>query len=431
MEETPNAKAQSLAVTSIITISILLGLTLVAAVIALIFRPPTTITIEPSPTPVLSRESLPDPANYAWVEVETGFDNPLFITHAGDGTHRLFGIEQLGYVWIVENGETLPDPFLDISRLLPTDVFRGAYTERGLLGFAFDPEYHDNGLMYVHYSNRDGDTTIARYHVSKDDPNQFDPDSGQIILTIDDPYRDHNGGMIAFGPDGYLYIGIGDGGNVDVPNEFAQDPQRLLGKILRIDVHADTYTIPPDNPFVNDPDFLPEIWAYGLRNPWRFSFDRATGDLYIGDVGQWDYEEINFAPADDPGGHNYGWSFYEGDHETDNGTDFTGDTMTPPIFEYPHSEGCSVTGGYVYRGQALPELSGVYFFGDYCLGRIWVSYRDSSGAWQTQRYMDMPGKMIVSFGEDEAGELYLVDHKGTVYRLQAPPPELEITQTPS
>lgn len=365
--------------------------------------------------PPLAERGLPDAADFTWAAVADGFDNPVFITHAGDGTKRLFVVEQTGLIWIIANDEVLPTPFLDVSRLLSPDVFRGGYSERGLLGLAFHPNYAENGTFFIHHTDVNGDTNVARYRVSRDNPNRADAESRALVLFVDQPYADHNGGMIAFGPDGYLYIGMGDGGSPDDPHEYGQNTTVLLGKLLRIDVNADTYTVPQTNPFVGQDDYAPEIWAYGLRNPWRFSFDRLTGDLYIGDVGQWDWEEVNYQPADFAGGANYGWSAYQGMHE------YLGrqavSEVTMPFTEYAHSEGCSVTGGYVYRGTALPELVGAYFFGDYCSGRIWVSYPDGAGAWQTALYFE-DAFVISSFGEDEDGELYMVDYKGVIYRLQ-------------
>lgn len=354
---------------------------------------------------------------YWWIPVVSGLDNPLFLTHAGDGSGRLFVLEQTGFVLIIENGELREEPFLDISMLLSLDVFTGGYTERGLLGMAFHPDYANNGLFFISHADENGNSVIARYQVSADDPNRADPASRTILITVDQPFIDHNGGHIAFGPDGYLYIGFGDGGNPDLPNYNSQNPQTFLGKMLRIDVNAETYTIPPDNPFVDNPDFLPEIWAWGLRNPWRFSFDRETHDLYIADVGQWLWEELNFQPADSPGGENYGWSAWEATHpyledvviETE---------VTMPVIEYGHEAGCSITGGYVYRGAAIPKLQGTYLYGDYCNGFIWFARRSEEGIWEGEFIMDTDF-VVSSFGEDEAGELYLIDYKGDVYYLEA------------
>jgi glucose/arabinose dehydrogenase len=361
-------------------------------------------------------QAAPDPARYQWVKVASDFDSPIFLTHAGD--ERIFVAEQGGLIWIIENGAVLPDPFLDISNLLSDDVFEGGYTERGLLGLAFHPDYSENGQFFVSYTDVNGDSVIARYQVMADDPNLADPDSAVTILTVDQPFADHNGGYIGFGPDGYLYIGFGDGGSLEDPSNNGQKTDTFLSKILRIDVNADTYTVPQDNPFVDNANYLPEIWAVGVRNPWRMSFDRATGDLYIGDVGQWDWEEVDFQPADSIGGENYGWSAYQGAHPFKDQP--TSGDVTMPIFEYPHTEGCAITGGYVYRGEALPELQGVYFFGDYCTGKIWSMIRDESGAWQAAPFMDTD-QVITSFGEDSHGELYALDYKGIVHRLEAAP----------
>jgi glucose/arabinose dehydrogenase len=376
----------------------------------------TTISVLAQDEPPTTRDAHPDASQYQWVEIASGFDRPIGLTNAGDGSGRLFVWEQSGGAWILRNGEFIDTPFLDVSNLLSDDVFNGSYSERGLLGLAFHPQYAENGIFFVHYSDANGDTVIARYTVSADNPDQADAASQQIILQVDQPYANHNGGQIAFGPDGYLYIALGDGGSQGDPQGNGQNPSALLGKILRIDVNADTYAIPEDNPFVGDSSAAPEVWAMGFRNPWRFSFDRATGDLYIADVGQNELEEINFQPADSTGGENYGWNIYEGSQRYSTAAEPTGLVM--PIAEYPHNQGCSVTGGYVYRGAALPELQGVYFFGDWCTGIIWDTYRDSSQTWQTQIFMDT-NYNISSFGEDENGELYLANHVGEIMQLQA------------
>ena len=356
-----------------------------------------------------------DPAQYRLELVASGFARPLYLTGAGDGSGRLFVVEQAGRVWIVRDGQTLPAPFLDISPLVSTSA-----NERGLLGLAFHPDYAATGVFYVHYSARrpDGDTVLARYRVSPDNPDLADPGSAEVILTLAQPYANHNGGQIAFGPDGYLYLGLGDGGAAGDPLNAGQTPDTLLGKILRLDVDSGpTYAVPPDNPaFTVNSALAPEVWAWGLRNPWRFSFDRATGDLYIADVGQNLIEEINFQPADSPGGENYGWRVFEGTRRFTNEREPA--YHVPPIFEYTHAEGCSVTGGYVYRGAALPELDGVYFFGDYCFGRVWATRRGPDGAFQTRVFLPDTDLTISSFGQDDAGELYLVDHgQGRVFRL--------------
>jgi glucose/arabinose dehydrogenase len=365
-----------------------------------------------------SQIAVPDNTKYQWVQITSGFNNPLFIANAGDGSGRLFVVEQDGYIFILQNGVyDDADPFLDISDLLSSDVFQGGYTERGLLGLAFHPDFKTNGLFFINHTDRNGDTIVARYRVDPADPNHADPASRVELLKIHQLFYDHNGGDMAFGPDGYLYIGVGDGGSQgDDPGSTGQNMSTLLGKMLRIDVKADTYAVPPDNPFVGKADVLPEIWAYGLRNPWRFSFDRATGDLYIGDVGQASYEEIDYQPAGDPGGENYGWYDFEAMHPYKSET--PPPNMTMPIAEYPHIVGCAVTGGYVYRGPSLPELQGIYFFGDYCTGRTWSLFRNAAGNWKVQPFTPSE-KVISSFGEDEQGELYMVDYKGEILRLES------------
>lgn len=377
-------------------------------------------TEEAPAAPRTHLDTAPDFSQIQLVQLPTGFDQPVYAFHAPGDTERLFIAEQAGRIWAVNaTGERAPEPFLNIEAL----VSRTA-NERGLLGVAFHPDYTENGYLFVHYSARtpeDGMGVIARYTVSADDPNMIDPDSAQIILTQSQPYENHNGGQIAFGPDGYLYIGFGDGGSQGDPQNLAQSPDSLLGKILRIDVNGpELYGIPKDNPHnALSMEMRPEIWALGLRNPWRFSFDRATGDLYIADVGQNIVEEVNFQPADSPGGENYGWRVYEGTLLYAPNDPNTGDYVAP-IAEYQHNRGCSITGGYVYRGQELPELDGVYFFADYCSGIIWASYRDANDAWQTQEIMDTE-YLINSFGEDANGELYIVSHSGAVFRMTARP----------
>lgn len=358
---------------------------------------------------------IPDPTAFQWSLVADGFDSPIGIVSANDGTGRLFAWEQSGKIWVIKDGEVSLDPFLDIGILLPADVIKGGYTEQGLLGVAFHPQYTDNGLFFLHYSDVKGNTTIARYKVSSD-PEKADSAGAQIVLSVNQPFPDHNGGQIAFGPDGYLYIGLGDGGNPDDPLRNGQNMDTLLGKILRLDINGTPYKVPEDNPFVNQSGAKPEIWASGLRNPWRFSFDRQSGDLYIGDVGQWDYEEVNFQPAGQ-GGQNYGWSAYQGMHPHIKQTiPVDESSLTLPILEYAHTEGCSVTGGYVYRGAALPAMNGIYLYGDYCNGRIWAAVHNSDGTWQN--YLWMQTKFVISsFGQDDSGELYLTDYKGGIYQL--------------
>jgi glucose/arabinose dehydrogenase len=275
-----------------------------------------------------------------------------------------------------------------------------------LLGLAFHPQYAQNGRFFVNYTDVNGDTVIARYQVSSD-PNVADANSEVKLVGVDQPYANHNGGVLTFGPDGYLYAGLGDGGSQGDPNGNGQNTGVLLGKILRLDVDsAEPYALPPDNPFGN------EVWAYGLRNPWRLSFDRSTGDLYIGDVGQSQWEEIDYLPSGSAGGTNFGWNLREGAHDY-NGS--ASPDLTEPIAEYSHQEGgCSVTGGYVYRGS-MPEWNGIYLYGDYCTGLIWGLMRDNDG-WQKQQLFQIAAR-ITSFGQDTAGEIYLVSDSGMIYRL--------------
>lgn len=353
--------------------------------------------------------ALPNPDSYTWRQVATGLDAPIGMTNAGDGSKRLFVNEKAGVIRILQNGQVLPDPFLDIR-----DRVGSRGSEQGLLGLAFDPHYKDNGFFYVNYTDVDGNTHIARFKVTSN-PDVADPSSEKLILFVRQPYPNHNGGQLAFGPDGDLYIGLGDGGSEGDPHNIGQNLQTHLGKLLRIDVdHADPYAIPGDNPFVSGKG-LKEIWAYGLRNPWRFSFDLQTHDLYIGDVGQDNWEEVDFIPAGSPGGMNFGWSYREGMHPY-KGTPPSGLKLIDPVAEYDHSFGCAITGGYVYRGVNLPAWQGVYLYGDYCSGNVWGLRRASDGTWQNQLLFST-GYSISSFGQDEAGEIYLVDMKGDIYIL--------------
>jgi glucose/arabinose dehydrogenase len=350
-------------------------------------------------------------------EVVSGLSFPLYLTAPAGDLARLFVVEKTGGIRIVKNGVLLPDPFLDLS----AQVSSGS--EQGLLGLAFDPEYATNGRFLVHYTDLAGNTALSRFQVSAD-PDRADPASEQVILTAAQPAPNHNGGQVAFGPDGFLYLGLGDGGPGGDPEGRGQDLSDLLGSILRIDVRAgDPYTVPVDNPFVGNPNARPEVWSYGLRNPWRFSFDRANGDLYIGDVGETEVEEIDVSTAADGAGRgvNYGWSILEGSQcFRSPGCDRTG--LTLPVLEYSHREGCSVAGGYVYRGTAIPAVQGHYFYSDLC--QRWVrSFRYAGGvvteetSWPTLS----TGGTIVSFGEDAAGELYILEAGGRVSRIVPEP----------
>jgi glucose/arabinose dehydrogenase len=346
---------------------------------------------------------------------------PTAVAHAGDA--RIFLTLQRGQIVVLENGSVRSPAFLDIRPLV------SCCGERGLLGLAFHPRYAENGFFFVDYTNTAGDTVIARYRVSAANPNAADPASAVVLLTIAQPFANHNGGQLAFGPDRYLYVGMGDGGSANDPMCHAQRDDSLLGKILRIDVDANAgsppfYGIPPDNPFAPPGGPRDEIWAKGLRNPWRFSFDRETGDLYIGDVGQAAREEIDFQPAGSPGGENYGWKPMEGTQCNGAGTSgcpsgtpgCNAPGFTGPIVEYPHGAGdCSVTGGYVYRGRSFPQLVGTYVYADYCTGRIWGARRETN-AWSTQLFSPR-APTLTTFGEDAAGELYVATEGGTLSRI--------------
>jgi len=342
--------------------------------------------------------------------VAEGLSNPLHLT-APAGDSRLFVVEQAGRVRIVESGRLLETPFLDITDRV------GSGGERGLLSIAFHPDYASNGYFYASYTDDGGDTRIERYSVTGD-PNVADPGSADSVLFVEQPFSNHNGGLIVFGPDGRLYIGLGDGGSGGDPQGNGQNLETLLGALLRIDVDgADPFAVPADNPFVGDPDGRDEIWAYGLRNPWRFAFDREAGDLYIADVGQNRWEEVNVVPADS-GGANFGWNIMEGAHcYVSDPCDSSG--LVLPAVEYGHGDGCSVTGGYVYRGSAIPEIRGHYFYSDLCSGFL-RSFKFSDGAVSERREWNVgdPGS-VLSFGEDPDGELYLLSANGTVYKLVA------------
>jgi glucose/arabinose dehydrogenase len=347
----------------------------------------------------------------ALLPIATGLNQPVALTHAGDT--RLFITEQVGTIRIYDALGLRTTPFLDIR---PIVLANG---ERGLLSVAFHPHYRDNGLFFVYYTNRNGDNSIARYKVSSTDPDRADTTSATILLTIPHPdFANHNGGQLQFGPDGFLYIGTGDGGSGGDPNNHAQDLSQLLGKLLRIDVdHGSPYAIPPSNPFVNRVGARGEIWAYGLRNPWRYTFDRATGDMWIGDVGQNVWEEVDIQPATSIGGENYGWRKMEGFHCFNPTTNCTDPSFTMPILEYSHTAGaCSITGGYRYRGTQVPALNGAYLYGDYCTGTIWTATQ-SNGNWFPKTLFQTTIN-ISSFGEDIAGELYVLDvARGTIYKM--------------
>ncbi|HEU4886735.1 MAG TPA: PQQ-dependent sugar dehydrogenase [Thermoanaerobaculia bacterium] len=342
--------------------------------------------------------------------IANGLDSPVSITHAGDD--RLFITLQDGMVVIYDGTQVLPEPFLDIRSLVRSGG------ERGLLSIAFHPRYAQNGLFYVNYTNLQGHTVVARYSVLPQNPDRANPNSALILLTINQPFPNHNGGQLQFGPDGYLYIGMGDGGSGGDPANRAQNLLNLLGKMLRIDVDsASPYAIPPSNPYANLDNARGEIWASGLRNPWRFSFDRATGDLWIADVGQGTWEEIDFQPATSIGGENYGWRLMEGTHCFEPPSGCNPGNLVLPVIEYDHDFGCSVTGGYVYRGTRSPRLIGQYIYGDYCSGIIWGGTRNANGTVTSRVLIDATFN-ISTFGEDAAGEVYVGGYSnGVLYRL--------------
>jgi glucose/arabinose dehydrogenase len=341
------------------------------------------------------------------VLVAGGLTAPLYLT-APPGDARLFVVEQPGRIRVIVGGALQATPFLDLT----DRVSYGG--ERGLLSVAFHPAYASNGYFYVAFTDSTGDVRVERYRVSTD-PNLADKASVKQILVVGHrTYSNHNGGLVAFGPDGKLYVGLGDGGGGGDALGSGQNRGTLLGKLLRIDVDAgDPYAVPPDNPFVSATGARGEIWAYGLRNPWRFAFDREAGRLYIADVGQSSREEVDVVSATS-GGLNYGWNVMEGDECYDAGS-CNQAGLTLPVLAYGHSDGCSITGGYVYRGQSISALRGTYFYSDYCSG--WLKSFRYDGAVQDQRDWGMGLGSVLSFGEDAAGELYVLTAAGKVYSL--------------
>jgi glucose/arabinose dehydrogenase len=385
------------------------------------------VVVSPPPAgpddPVLTPGETPDLAalEIEFVPFAGGFDQPLLVLGAGDGSGRLFVAEKGGLLKVIRDGDTEPEPFLDLTDSVSTD------SERGLLGVAFPEGFAEHGRFYVSYTDRTGTSTLSRF-IAKG--GSVERESETVLLSEPQPYPNHNGGHIVFGPDGFLYTSLGDGGSGGDPMGNGQDLMTLLGAMLRIDVgespdssvgpDESRYAVPPDNPFSDGNAALPEIWSYGLRNPWRFSFDRESGDLWIGDVGQNAVEEINFQPASSTGGENWGWNLFEGTHPyppdrnvTENQNDFAW-----PIVEYRHPTGRSVTGGFVYRGSDYPQMRGVYLYGDFSTGRVWGLVRGADGSAENRELVES-GMQVVSFGEDDEGELYLVDFAGTIYRVEA------------
>ena len=345
------------------------------------------------------------------------FSFPVLVTSPPGDNARIFVVEKAGTIRIVKQGTTLAAPFLDVQAKVSTG------SEQGLLGLAFHPGYSTNGLFVINYTDQAGNTKVSLYRASTTDPDRADPATEQVVLSVDQPFSNHNGGMVAFGPDGHLYIGMGDGGSGGDPQGNGQKRSTLLGKIVRLAISASRQvSVPSDNPFVGQSGTRPEIWSLGVRNPWRFSFDRTTGDLFIGDVGQGDREEIDAVTLTASKGANFGWNTMEG-KACFGASSCNQQGLVLPVLDYTHANGaCSVTGGYVYRGTAITGLAGTYFYADYCRG--WVrSFRLANGAITEEReWSDLaPNGQITSFGQDAVGELYLMTAGGRVAKIVAKP----------
>ncbi|MCY3904562.1 MAG: PQQ-dependent sugar dehydrogenase [Caldilineaceae bacterium] len=382
---------------------------------------PTATMTSPATEPPSPTDTPVPPESRNWpeivlVETISGLKRPVDFADARDGSGRFYVVEQEGLVQLISDGVKSETPFLDIRERV------NCCGERGLLGIAFPPDFANTRIFYVNYTTTlpgSLHTRVSRFRL-RDDAHLADPDSEEIVLEFFQPWANHNGGQLVFGPDGYLWIGTGDGGSGGDPQDNGQKGATLLGKMLRIDVTTpteDRYLIPADNPFVGNDEFLDEIWAYGLRNPWRYSFDRETGDLYIADVGQNAWEEVSFQPADSRGGENYGWRFTEGLHCFNPAIGCSTVDLTLPVAVYGRESGQSITGGFVYRGADHPSLQGIYFFADYVSGRIWGLRRDG-GHWEARMMLDTRHS-VSSFGEDEAGNLYVVDHQGALLQIRA------------
>jgi glucose/arabinose dehydrogenase len=413
-----------------------LRLSVVLLIVALLTRPLCAAEVDTSPLPLKVGVAFADVKWPGWVSAEeSGIENPIrpiLLTHAGDGTNRVFVPTQQGVIYVLPNDQkgTKADVFLDVSDKVS---YNDKTNEEGFLGMAFHPKYRENGQFVVYYTNKNKrhQNVIARYRVSKDDPNKADADSEEILLVLDKPFWNHDGGTLAFGPDGFLYIAVGDGGMANDPFGNGQKLSTLLGKILRIDVDGKTsdrpYAIPADNPLVDNKDARPEIWAYGLRNVWRFAFDPQTSVLWAADVGQDTWEEIDLIEK----GGNYGWNVREGLHPfAKKGTTAPADAVKPsgvidPIWEYHHDLGKSITGGLVYRGKNIPDLAGAYLYADYVSGKLWALWYDADKKVVTaNREIPLPKSIpIMSFGEDEKGELYFTTYSAEgqgIYGLAGP-----------
>ena len=371
-------------------------------------------TVPPTDTPApIQALSWP---NIVLAETISGLNSPVDLADARDGSGRLYVVEQVGLVQMFADGVKGQSPFLDIRDRVD------CCGEKGQLGIAFPPDFANSRVVYVNYTTTlpgSLHTRVSRFHL-RGDAHQADPNSEEVLLEFHQPWGNHNGGQIVFGPKGNLWIGTGDGGSGGDPQDNGQKGQTLLGKLLRIDVTSPTearYAVPADNPFVGNDDFLDEIWAYGLRNPWRFSFDRETGDLYIADVGQNAWEEVSFQAANSRGAENYGWRITEGLHCFNPAVGCSTIGLTLPVAVYGRGSGQSITGGFVYRGPDQPSLRGIYFFADYVSGRIW-GLRRVNGQWEAKLLLESPHN-VSSFGEDEAGNLYVVDHRGAILQIRA------------
>jgi glucose/arabinose dehydrogenase len=378
--------------------------------IALVFLLAIAVTFA---APGLTSAQTAPTVDLKFGKVIDGLDRPVAMLDSDDGTGRFFVVEQPGRVVLLKDGKLLAQPFLDISTRV------GTGSEQGLLSIALHPDFAKNGEFFIDYTDTGGNSQIERWTVSKGNVNVADPASAVTLLTVDQPYANHNGGLLLFGPDGKLYIGFGDGGSQGDPHGNGQNLDVLLGKILRIDVDTTTgdlpYGIPADNPFAKKEGARGEIWVYGVRNPWRFSFDKKTGDLFIGDAGQDTYEEADFAPAG-TGGLNFGWNIVEAAacYQADS-CDKSG--ITPPFFFYSHSDGgCSITGGYIYRGTAIDSLAGVYLAADYCSGSLWEVHLDGKGGSNVSGPIST-GMTPSSFAQDSSGELYIIDLQGAIYKI--------------
>ena len=379
--------------------------------------------------------------NLSSVLIADGYKKPVFITSYPNNAKLLYIVEQAGLIKLINDGKKLSRPFFDINKRVVNPNRPG--DERGLLGFAFHPNHTNNGKFYINYMDNDGNTIISEFSTNSE--LRANHKSERIILKLKQPYGNHNGGDIQFGPDGYLYISIGDGGKAGDPLNAGQDLSSLFGKIIRIDIEQEPYGIPKSNPFFGQKDKREEIWAWGLRNVWRFSFDKQTGDKYLADVGQNKWEEVNFEPASSKGGLNYGWRIMEANHCYDPKENCPTEGLIKPIIEYPNDanhpafafriieelsfsetdvEGCSVTGGYVYRGQKIKSMQGQYIFGDYCSGNIWtlkvVNGKAINFKNRTEEINIGGGEFttyISSFGQDSDGEIYIIDYNGGIYKL--------------